>query len=381
MANDHWTKAHALTAKSTLKTIGIVALTTSLLMGCSLRSQGPTATTGYGVPAADRTLAQRILDTSIHNTAMTNINAIDPTLHRRSRIGLDSFYSEVLLTGEVPDDKTKQQILTIVQSMPDIKKVHDGLTIGPQKGKSYTVHDGYITSKINSKIVANPALNASHLKVVTDDGVVYVLGKLTPTQRGHLLNVMESTVGIRRLELLTELVDINGMPVASDAISQEEGLAPPQYVRQPGTGLLTEVKNRVTGLIDDGKALVQRQNQPANYSVPTVQAQTQQVQSQQVQPQYQVPVNQYQVPVTQSQEVVRSQGAIAQTNNSVNYPIQNSPVQAMPNQGYQNQNNQNPNYQNQGFQNQVQQPPIVPRVNTGNSPYIEMYKNQVSGWQ
>lgn len=201
-------------------------LSTAALTGCAtLQSSAPAGS--YGVPVTDRTIAQRILDQSIVNTAKTNINAMDPTLYKRSRIGVDSFYSQVLLTGEVPDEDTKKKVVQIVSAMPDVKEVYDKLTVGPQKGTSYTVHDGYISSKINAKIIANNAISSSQIKVVSDDGIVYVMGKLTPTQRGHLMNIVESTVGIKELVLLTELIDNNGVPIDESSVIQETQLEPP----------------------------------------------------------------------------------------------------------------------------------------------------------
>lgn len=208
------------------QTVVCGVLGSAMLTGCAT-IQTTKPETSYGVPVTDRTIAQRILDKSIENTAKTNINAMDPTLYQRSRIGVDSFYSEVLLTGEVPDEQTKKQVMQIVTSMPDVKQAYDYLTVGPQKGTSYTVHDGYISSKVNAKILANNAISTSQVKVVTDDGIVYVMGKLTPTQRGHLMNIVERTVGIKELVLLTELIDDYGNKIDEDKITQEEGLEPP----------------------------------------------------------------------------------------------------------------------------------------------------------
>lgn len=221
-------------AFSTVVSASVVSL--AMLSGCTTMQTGKPAGS-YGVAVTDRTVAQRILDKSIENTAKTNINAMDPTLHKRSRISVDSFYSTVLLTGEVPDEQTKKNVVSIVSSMPDVKQLYDKLNVGPQKGTSYTVHDGYISSKINTKILANDAISSSQVKVVTDDGVVYVLGKLTPTQRGHLVNIIESTVGIKELVLLTDLIDDNGVKIDESMVSQETNLEPPDnhYTVAPDT--------------------------------------------------------------------------------------------------------------------------------------------------
>lgn len=207
----------------------------SALSGCvSLEAlKSPEET--FGVAATDRTLAQRILDKSIENTAKVNVSRISPTFSERSRVSINSFYSTVLVTGEVADEASKQQVEAVLSSMPDIKQLYNKLTVGNIKGTSYTVHDAYISSKVNAKILANNAIKNSQVKVVTDDGIVYVMGKLTPAQREHLITIINSTVGIKELVLLTELIDNNGAVINEDAIIQEANLEPPapRYIEQP----------------------------------------------------------------------------------------------------------------------------------------------------
>ncbi|WP_230658558.1 BON domain-containing protein [Psychrobacter sp. I-STPA10] len=221
-------KAHQYKACAAL----MLLLSGSLsLFGCAT---SPAATStqisgGIGVPTTERTLAQRLLDESIEHTARVNIYAIDKTLRSNSRISIDSFYSEVLLTGEVPDASIKEEITKIVQSMPDVKYLYNRLNISRPKGSSYTLHDGYITSKLTAKIITNKKMHSSPLKVVTDDGVVYVLGRLTPSEQGRLIDIVNDTVGIKELVLLTTLVDDNGNILTQDEIMQESGLQPPTF--------------------------------------------------------------------------------------------------------------------------------------------------------
>lgn len=218
-------------------TLGM-ALSVGLLSGCVSLQAIKSPEESFGVAATDRTLAQRILDKSIENTAKINISRISPTFSETSRVSIHSFYSTVLITGEVPDEEAKKQVEAVVSSMPDIKQLYNKVTVANIKGASYTVHDTYISSKVNAKILANNAIKNSQVKVVTDDGIVYVMGKLTPAQREHLINIINSTVGIKELVLLTELIDNNGAVINEDDIIQETNLEPPapRYIEEPIQG-------------------------------------------------------------------------------------------------------------------------------------------------
>lgn len=187
----------------------------------------PTYPSGYGVPVTERTLSQRLLDRSIEHTASVNIKALDPNLSSNSRISVDSFYSQVLLTGEVPDEQTKSQVVALVRSMPDVRQVYDELNVTANRGYSASLQDGYITSKVLAKILTNQGVKSSQVKAVTNNGVVYIMGRMTPTQQSHLIDIANQTVGITELVLLTTLVDDNGNVINSQDVMQEPNLEAP----------------------------------------------------------------------------------------------------------------------------------------------------------
>lgn len=190
-------------------------------------SSAPAYPSNYGVAVTERTLSQRLLDLSIAHTANVNIKALDPTLANDSRISIDSFYSEVLLSGEVPTEALKTQIAALVRSMPDVRQVYDEMTVGPNRGYSSTVQDGYITSKVMAKVLANKDVKSSQVKVVTNNGVVFIMGRMTPTQQSHIIDIANQTVGITELVLLTTLVNDNGEVLTDQDVMQEQNLEAP----------------------------------------------------------------------------------------------------------------------------------------------------------
>jgi osmotically-inducible protein OsmY len=190
-------------------------------------SNMPAYPSNYGVAVTERTISQRLLDRSIAHTASVNIKALDPALANDSRISIDSFYSEVLLSGEVPTEALKTQIAAIVRSMPDVRQVYDEMTVGPNRGYSSTVQDGYITSKVMAKVLANKDVKTSQVKIVTNNGVVFIMGRMTPTQQSHVIDIANQTVGITELVLLTTLVNDNGEVLTEQDVMQEQNLEAP----------------------------------------------------------------------------------------------------------------------------------------------------------
>lgn len=199
-------------------------MTSIVSTGCTTNYLTNSTQGTYGVPVTERTIPQRLLDRSIEHTVKINVYGLQEGLQQNSRISIDSFYSEVLLSGEVPTEAIKAQIGQVISSMPDVRRVYNELNVSNARGYSSTVHDGYITSKLLAKTLTNNGIKASQVKATTNNGVVYVMGRMTPTQQSHLIDLANSTVGITELVLLTTLVNDSGAPIDDKDIMFESNL-------------------------------------------------------------------------------------------------------------------------------------------------------------
>lgn len=217
------TRMYSLTSAITPRRAMIGAIISACLMssGCATNYLTNSTEGTYGVPVTERTIPQRLLDRSIEHTVKVNIYGLQENLQQNSRISINSFYSEVLLTGEIPTEEMKVQIEKVISSMPDVRRVYNELSVSVTKGYSSTVHDGYISSKLLAKVTANNAIKTSQIKVVTNDGVVYVMGRVTPAQQNLVIELANGTVGITELVLLTTLVSEQGTPISNEDIMSE----------------------------------------------------------------------------------------------------------------------------------------------------------------
>ncbi len=227
------TRMHLRTAifgSSHRTAIGVVLMAGVISTGCTTNYLTNSTEGTYGVPMTERTIPQRLLDRSIEHTAKINVYGLREDLQQTSRMGIDSFNSEVLLTGEVPTEAIKAEVAKVVSSMPDVRRVYNELDVSASKGYSSTVHDGYITSKLLAKIATSDGIKASQIKAVTNNGMVYIMGRMTPTQQSHLVDIANSTVGVTELVLLTTVVDDRGVKINEEDIMYENNLANPTAV-------------------------------------------------------------------------------------------------------------------------------------------------------
>lgn len=240
------TRMHLRTAifgSSHRTAIGAVLMVGIISTGCTTNYLTNSTEGTYGVPMTERTIPQRLLDRSIEHTAKINVYGLREDLQQISRMGIDSFNSEVLLTGEVPTEAIKAEVEKVVSSMPDVRRVYNELEVSASKGYSSTVHDGYITSKLLAKVATSDGVKASQIKAVTNNGVVYIMGRMTPTQQSHLVDIANTTVGVTELVLLTTVVDDRGIKINEDDIMYENNLVTPAAVPVVEGAAMSNVNN------------------------------------------------------------------------------------------------------------------------------------------
>lgn len=213
-----------LTKMATAKLMASLVLSSMALTGCTTNYLTNSTNGTYGVPMTERTIPQRLLDRSIEHTAKINIYGLQENLQQNSRMSIDSFNSEVLLTGEVPSEAIKSQIEQVVRSMPDVRQVYNELQVSVARGYSSTVQDGYITSKILAKVAASSGVKSSQIKAVTNNGITYVMGRMTPTQQSNLIDIANGTAGITELVLFTTLVNDSGAAISDEDIMTDPSL-------------------------------------------------------------------------------------------------------------------------------------------------------------
>ncbi len=184
-----------------------VLLAMSLLAGCSTLNKLPglpkvNANGTFGVPVSEVSIPKRMIDKGIEKTARVNIYNKFPELRGDSRIKIDSFNGTVLVTGEVPDKESKQKIQYLLSQMPDIKSLFNELRISRPHSMSYKVQDGYITSQLMAKIVAHPRLRLSHVKIITEMGVVYVMGRIGQQEQQEIIKLANNTAAVLEVVFL-----------------------------------------------------------------------------------------------------------------------------------------------------------------------------------
>lgn len=173
-----------------------VLLAVFLLQGCveSLIIGG--AATGAYV-ATDRRQPEIVAgDERVELTASSRIG---DRYGDRVHVNATSYNYNVLLTGEVPDAQSKAGIEKIVTQIPQVRGVVNELQVAGQSSLTSRGNDTYITGRVKGAFVTENKFQASHVKVVTESAVVYLLGLVTRKEADDATAIARSISGVKRV--------------------------------------------------------------------------------------------------------------------------------------------------------------------------------------
>jgi osmotically-inducible protein OsmY len=127
----------------------------------------------------------------------------------RVRAAVTSFNRYVLVTGQAPTAEIKADIGVIVLGTENVRNVQNELTVGPVAEFSQRTTDGYTTSKVKTKLVTDgkDKVNANHVKVVTENNVVYLMGLVNRNEAEAATEIARTTGGVTKVVRVFELTD------------------------------------------------------------------------------------------------------------------------------------------------------------------------------
>ncbi|HVE43804.1 MAG TPA: BON domain-containing protein [Gammaproteobacteria bacterium] len=145
-----------------------------------------------------RAFENSLQDTDISNTIAAKIRRI-PALRDESHINITVFNRIALLTGETPNPAWKQQAEEIAKSVPRVTRVYNQITIQGPSSSLIRTSDAWITAKIKSQMLATDDLKSSSIKVVTEDGVVYLMGIVKHNQADIAIDIARQVSGVQKV--------------------------------------------------------------------------------------------------------------------------------------------------------------------------------------
>lgn len=173
-----------------------------LLSGCV-----NVATTGAQAVYNRHSLEKNVNDHYITMRAFQALN-FKTNEFNNANIAISTYNGEVLLAGQTPTVWQKQKAEHIVRDIPNVSKVYNLITIASPSSTLTRISDAWITSKVKAKLIASEDVDATQIKVVTENGTVYLMGVVPPADALAAVDLARQTDGVERVVKIFSYIKI-----------------------------------------------------------------------------------------------------------------------------------------------------------------------------
>jgi osmotically-inducible protein OsmY len=174
----------------------LIALAALALQGCVPIVIGAGGAAAYSSLEDRRTTGTQIEDESIEVRAS---NRISDRFGSRVHVNVTSYDRIALITGEVPDERARDEVEKIVRAVPNVREVTSDLQISGISSYASRANDTYLTSKVRGQLFDTKRVRPVHIKVVSEGGVVYLMGIVTEPEADEAVEIARNTGGVRKV--------------------------------------------------------------------------------------------------------------------------------------------------------------------------------------
>ncbi len=176
-----------------------IILLVPFFSGCALLVAGGVATgvgTGVAMSQDRRTSGTFVEDEGIEQKGDRRIG---DRFGNKVHVNVTSFNRNVLLTGEVPSVDAREEVERLVKGVENVQRVTNELVVGSPASYTSRSNDTLITSRVKGRFMDAGKFQVNHVKVVTEDSVVYLLGMVSPAEAEDAVEIARSTSGVRKV--------------------------------------------------------------------------------------------------------------------------------------------------------------------------------------
>jgi osmotically-inducible protein OsmY len=181
----------------------LLGVAISQLQGCAAVAVGGAAV-GTSVALDRRTAGVYVSDQEIELRAMNRLREAFP--QKNDNISATSYNRQVLLTGQVPDEASRARATEVVKDIPDVRTVFNELGISGVTSLTSDANDVTITGSVKTRLLRDERVPGAKIKVVTEAGVVYLMGLVTQAEANVATEIARTTSGVVKVVTLFEYI-------------------------------------------------------------------------------------------------------------------------------------------------------------------------------
>lgn len=177
----------------------LLLLLSQLLAACAAPVVVGGAAAGGAAVAHDRRSTGTMVDDEGIELKALNAIGNDAQLSEQCHINVTSFNGIVLLTGEAPTGALRDQVLRLARKQPKVRRVLNEITLAKPSPLSRRAKDSWLTAKVKTKLLGADGLDGTRIKVVSENGTVFLMGLVTRDEAATAVKVTKQTDGVTRV--------------------------------------------------------------------------------------------------------------------------------------------------------------------------------------
>jgi osmotically-inducible protein OsmY len=154
----------------------------------------------------ERTTGARVEDEAIETKGKVNISAADERFDN-AHFSVTSYNGYVLITGQVPSQDLKDKASDTVRSIRGVRRIYNELEISGNTTALVRSSDTWLTTKVKTALLSADNIQGTRVKVVTENGVVYLMGLVSRAESQRIVELTRSTGGVQKVVEIFELID------------------------------------------------------------------------------------------------------------------------------------------------------------------------------
>ena len=203
-----------------------IACSAAVLQGCAPALIGAGGVAAVASAEDRRTTGTQIEDEGIELRAG---NRLSERFGDKAHLNVTAFNRWVLVTGEAPDEPARAEVEKLAAAVPNVRGVSNEVQVAGVSSLTSRASDSFITSKVKARFVDARKFNPVHVKVVTEAGVVYLLGVVTEKEADDAVEVARTTGGVRKVVKIFEYCK------ATDEVCRPKPKAPAETSDKPAS--------------------------------------------------------------------------------------------------------------------------------------------------
>ena len=185
--------------------VAICLLFVPVFQGCI--GVAVTGTAVGGITMQDRRTPGKYIDDEIIELSVLSSILEDKNTLNQTHISATSYNGLVLLTGEAPGESLRQRIVEVARDTPGVRFVQNEIALQAPSTLAERASDSLVTGRVKVALLADEDVRSIHVKVVTERGIVYLMGLLRQDEADRATEVARRVAGVQRVVKVMEYIE------------------------------------------------------------------------------------------------------------------------------------------------------------------------------